>query len=205
MAYEFVAASSQTISGSISDIPPPRTIHVNWQYLGTPTSRFAWAIDSTTSPGRLQLQTTNNLEPMVTAVRSDGSVFQTAGTAIAASTWYSMTIKQSATNNRQLYTNGSLVGTGPTDVTVTINNLTIGTRIGATIFWNGYLSDLAIWNESLTDDEIVGLSKGFKPFRVRPQSLQLYIPLIRNIQDVRGVVSLTSFNGPTPISHPRMY
>jgi hypothetical protein len=65
-------------------------------------------------------------------------------------------------------------------------------------------AELAIWNVVLTIDEIRSLDKGFKPCRVRPQSLVFYAPLVREIIDLRDGIPLTN-NGTTPVDHPRVY
>lgn len=68
-----------------------------------------------------------------------------------------------------------------------------------------YLSDVAIWTVSLTDNEVSSLEKGFSPRRVRPSALIVHVPLVRNIQDVkRGLLPITA-QGVTPALHPRYY
>jgi hypothetical protein len=44
----------------------------------------------------------------------------------------------------------------------------------------GISAELGIWNAALTADEITSLFKGARTIQVRPQSLRLYSPLIRN-------------------------
>lgn len=71
--------------------------------------------------------------------------------------------------------------------------------------FSGLLSDCAIWNAALTDAEIASLAKGFKPTRIRPQSLVFYAPLLRNLQDIKGGLALINNNGATVADHPRVY
>jgi hypothetical protein len=40
---------------------------------------------------------------------------------------------------------------------------------------------------------------------VRPQSLRFYAPLIRDLQDVRGGLTITNTNSATVANHPRVY
>jgi hypothetical protein len=40
---------------------------------------------------------------------------------------------------------------------------------------------------------------------VRPQSLVFYAPLVRDLQDVRGGLTITNNNGATVAAHPRVY
>ena len=69
---------------------------------------------------------------------------------------------------------------------------------------DGQIAEAAIWNVALTDGEIASLAKGFKPTRIRPQSLVFYAPLIRNLQDTRKGMALTNNNAATVAAHPRV-
>lgn len=70
---------------------------------------------------------------------------------------------------------------------------------------NGLISELGIWNVVLTDAEIASLAAGFTPDQIRPQSLQFYAPLVRDLIDVRGGRAITNVNGATVSTHPRIY
>lgn len=71
--------------------------------------------------------------------------------------------------------------------------------------FDGLISEAAIWNVALTDDEVASLAKGFKPTRVRPQSLVFYAPLVRDLQDLTGALTITNNNTATVAEHPRVY
>jgi len=85
--------------------------------------------------------------------------------------------------------------------------------IGATSGFNYVISQLitgtiaepAIWNVALTDAEIASLAAGFTPDQIRPQSLQFYAPLVRNLIDVRGGRTITNVGSATVATHPRIY
>jgi hypothetical protein len=72
-------------------------------------------------------------------------------------------------------------------------------------FLNGSVAEAAIWNVALTDAEIASLNAGFTPDQIRPQSLQFYAPLVRNLQDQRGGISITNNSTATVAAHPRIY
>ena len=95
-----------------------------------------------------------------------------------------------------------------TDLTPTgINELLIGARrfSGAVgLYFDGSIAEAAIWNAALTDDEILSLAKGFTPDQIRPQNLVFYAPLIRELQDLRGGLTITNNNGATVSNHPRV-
>jgi hypothetical protein len=67
------------------------------------------------------------------------------------------------------------------------------------------LAEFAMWTAELTADEIASLEQGFKPFRVRPQNLLYYIPLVRDVADFRSGIALTPTDTPTVADHPRVY
>ena len=70
---------------------------------------------------------------------------------------------------------------------------------------NGYIAESAIWDIALNSSEINALAKGYKPSLIRPNKLQFYSPLIRNLIDTRKGVSITNNNSATVIQHPRIY
>lgn len=86
-----------------------------------------------------------------------------------------------------------------------VDRLAIGARTTNDLFVPGEVAEAAIWTAALTVAEMESLAAGFKPFRVRPQSLVFYAPLIRAAQDLRGGLALTENNGPTVANNPRVY
>lgn len=87
------------------------------------------------------------------------------------------------------------------------SSLWIGSTVGVagSVYFPGDICDCAIWSTDLSDAEIASLAKGFKPTRIRPQSLVFYAPLIRNLQDTRGGLTITNNNTATVAVHPRVY
>lgn len=71
-------------------------------------------------------------------------------------------------------------------------------------YLNGSIAEVAIWNAALTDAEIASLAAGFTPDQVRPQSLSLYAPLIRNLADLRLGRTITNVGGAIVSTHPRI-
>lgn len=71
--------------------------------------------------------------------------------------------------------------------------------------WIGLIAEVAIWNVALSAEDAGALAVGITPRLVRPQGLLFYAPLLRNIVDVRGGLTLTD-NGPSVVAdHPRIY
>lgn len=67
--------------------------------------------------------------------------------------------------------------------------------------WPGDIAELAIWPIVLTAGEAIALGKGYSPMVVHPTDLVLYAPLIRDIFDYTGQVTLTN-QGTTAANHP---
>jgi hypothetical protein len=75
---------------------------------------------------------------------------------------------------------------------------------GPTFTYQGAMAEFATWNATLTDAEIAALAAGFTADQIRPQSLQFYAPLIRDLVDLRAGRSITNVNGATVSTHPRI-
>jgi hypothetical protein len=114
-----------------------------------------------------------------------------------------------ATNSRTIYLNGANAVTNT--ATRTPNNIA-ETVIGARrfggilgLYFNGKIAEVGIWNAALTAAEVASLAKGMTCDKVRPQSLVFYVPLVRELQDVRQGLTITNNNGATVDNHPRVY
>jgi hypothetical protein len=72
-------------------------------------------------------------------------------------------------------------------------------------YFGGLIAEVGIWSAALTAEEVASLAKGMTCDKVRPQSLVFYAPLVRDLQDVRGGLTITNNNGATVATHPRVY
>lgn len=77
-------------------------------------------------------------------------------------------------------------------------------------FWASYIGDVAdfaVWQGvQLTADEAAAYHKGTSPKLIRPSSLRLHAPLIRDHQDTRSnTIAGSGFSGTTVAVHPRVY
>lgn len=88
------------------------------------------------------------------------------------------------------------------------NALTVGARYSNSVlgsYYAGSLAEIGVWSAVLTADEIASLARGVTPDKIRPQSLVFYAPLVRNLQDARGGLTITNNNAATVANHPRVY
>lgn len=81
--------------------------------------------------------------------------------------------------------------------------LNIMSRAGSSLFHDGDMAEMAIWGGVTLDaTEAATLGKGYAPPLVRPASLTLYVPMLRDNVALRGAAP--TFNGTTIADHPRM-
>lgn len=72
-------------------------------------------------------------------------------------------------------------------------------------YWStGDFAEYGLWQEALTGEDVAALGKGITCDKLRPEKLLSYIPLIRDLQDVRSGTSLTNASA-TVANHPRIY
>lgn len=214
MSLTLASASSQRITSTGAPITgAPLTIFCNFNPVATNVTYAIAGLDSSTTASRLlaiQADGAAGAKAQIAAV--NGGTFQStnAGINFSASAWQSLAGVFASATSRVAYMNGGNPGsTGTTSIAPdTINRISIGARGSGGSFlyhFNGSLSDVAMWSAELSSDEIASLGKGFKPSRIRPQSLVFYAPLIRDIQDVRDARTLTNTNGSTVSEQPRRY
>jgi hypothetical protein len=127
--------------------------------------------------------------------------------AMTVNTWNQLTGVFTSDTSRTVWQNASAATVDTTSVTdFTVNRTSIGIQAGnlsAPRPAAARIAEVAIWNIALSSDDINALSKGFSPQLVRPQNLVLYVPLIRNVGDLRNSLALTT-TGTTVADHPRI-
>jgi hypothetical protein len=125
-------------------------------------------------------------------------------------TWSHIAATYNGTN-LQLYRNGVADGSAAFSLSWGANNnpLSIGRNPTITPLnrnpWSGNLAEVGIWNTALPAAEIASLAKGMTCDKIRPQSLVFYAPLVRNLIDQKGGLTITNNNGATVANHPRVY
>jgi hypothetical protein len=140
----------------------------------------------------------STFNPGVSAINS------TSGTPFAE--WYHAAVTRGSVGG--LYLN-NVMSTLNTSVSFNATETFIGARRSTTFtveaYANGFMAEVGIYNATLSIAEINSLYKGFKPYRVRPQSLIFYSPLVRNLNDLKASRVITNNNTATAAVHPRVY
>jgi len=205
MAYNFTGTQRLDATRTISGFP--RT-HAMWLFPTSTASgvtRDSLLSLSTPSFHRNTIRwfstdgTNNTLQAVTTGTNGSGN--SESPTTFGANEWVHLAAVFSSTTSRRAYLNGvggTLntfdVGTQEDTVNILVGNLTAGR-----------IAEAAIWSAALSADEIASLAKGVTCGKVRPQSLIYYAPLIRDLQDLRGGLTITNTNSATVTNHPRVY
>jgi hypothetical protein len=212
MAYEFLQANSRsfTAPAAINNIPVPLSMFVRQQYPNMSSSRGVVSVytdGATTDFYSIENRLVSSNQQVRAYAATGGSAVQANVLAPGVDQWFAATGVWPTSAARRIYadttsgvSSGNLPGT-------TVNSLGIGmgTASGLGTF-SGQLAEFAVWSVDLTDADIASLARGFRPFRVRPQSLLYYVPLIRDVNEVRNSIALTtSANAPVVFNHPRVY
>lgn len=93
----------------------------------------------------------------------------------------------------------------PASIYSSTSDLNIARLTSGSFYFGGTMAEIGIWNTNLTDNQISSLSKGMTCNQVQPQNLVFYAPLVRDLQDVRGGLTITNNNAATVATHPRVY
>jgi len=212
MAYNFVRASQQRLRGSFSVNATPTTISF-WGNAAVNTLALgAFGISDSTGNEAVRGFFAGNLagDP-ISCASIDNGVGGTASNVgtFSVNTWHHGAVIFASTTSRTSYLDGvagttNTVSSDPTGLTDILIGAIMVSSAPANHF-DGNLSEVAVWNVALTAAEIVSLAKGFSPKKIRPQSLKFYAPIVRNIADYIGNVSLANQNSATVTSHNRIY
>jgi len=209
MAYNFVRASSQNISSTGLSIPVyPVTISA-WAYATIDTVAItivAWLQATTTERFQILFAGQAAGKPVrFNLVTSLVSSSDKTGPGFTINTWHHVCFVCTSSTLRETYVDGvagasNTVNNTPTNLT----RVTIGS-FATSQYFDGNISDVAIWSAALNVGEINSLAKGFAAKKIRPQSLEYYAPLVRNIYEYRNNPTLTNNNSATVATHNRIY
>jgi len=106
------------------------------------------------------------------------SIAQTT-TGVSADVWHHVCGVEASTTDRRVFIDGGSKGTDTTSSTPgTIQRIRVGVaELSASDFFDGDISQIAIWDVALTDAEIASLAAGVSPLRMRRDSLVAYWPI----------------------------
>jgi hypothetical protein len=211
MAFSF-NGTTQFLTATAPVTAVPLTVSC-WFYANNITANMALVVlEDVGGTHRFDLQALGATagDPIQCGTAAGGpSSFARTSTGFSANIWNHACGVQSGTNSRTAYLNaGSQGSNNGTQLPVGISVLKIGSiKVAGTnvSFFNGLIAEVGIWNTALTADEIASLAKGMTCDKVRPQNLVFYAPLVRELIDQKGGLTITNNNGATVANHPRVY
>ena len=219
MAYDF-NGTTQYVSGTSSPLGNRPTAYTMSCWVKAPAqlNSFVFALSNSTNNNYAIAigcggvnGTTNSAQVRFFARSEDptvgaGNINLGGGTAFD-NTFHHIAISWDNSTGR-LYVDGAEVVSGGSMGTLQdLNRIGIGAFVRASIalHFDGEIAECGMWSATLTQPEIASLAKGMTCNLVRPQSLAFYAPLMRNLQDVKGGLTLTNNNTATVANHPRVY
>lgn len=210
MAYDFNGTDQYIVTSSAPVTVFPYTIAC-WARKDLGTGGTLVSLGDSTNENTCAVLTTGGPFGEMAAATKFNAAGQSA-TAVSGSAitgvWFHAAGRFNTSTTVLAFANGVSGGTGTGNVTPTgLNRLSIGARVRSYVdgYFNGQIAEVGIWNAGLLVAEIQSLAKGVTCDKVRPQNLMFYAPLIRDLQDERGGLTLTNTNGATVADHPRVY
>ena len=214
MASKFTSAGSQYLSSLFSISPYPLTISCWFNAENTTANHALVYIGLSTNTSRFLLYAggaVTNDPISFDVIITGGGAARVASTTTGynANTWSHACGVATSSILRTVYLNGGSSGTNTvSSIPSTPDRLTIGSRLNIGIpgvFLDGSVAEVGIWNAALTADEIASLAQGMTCDKIRPQNLVYYAPLVRELIDQKGGLTITNNNGATVANHPRIY
>lgn len=210
MAYSFNGTNQALSVASAPATAAPLTLFLMLNPSSLATS-VPMSLRATATADRFEIDIGGASFPQTARFRAQSSSPAVQGqpqitSVIAQNVWYAHTGVAESSTSRYVFYNGTKSTQNTISVTpATLTTLSIGARSTISALFSGLVAEAAVWNAVLTDAEVTSLARGFKPFRIRPQSLQFYAPIVRNLQDLRGSRAITNNNSATVADHPRVY
>ena len=215
MAYDFNGTNQSMQTASTPVNTPPFTFAC-WFNVDTLTSANGAVLLGISHPAGFSryLMSMGQAPSPLYAFQTNASnvgAFVISTTNVSTATWSHGAAVFASNTERSVFLNGGNNATNTTNNAPTNANITrIG--IGAQFFnsttnspTDGKIAEVGIWNAALTAAEIASLAKGMTCDKVRPQSLIFYAPLVRDLIDQKGGLTITNNNGATVANHPRVY
>jgi hypothetical protein len=212
MAYGFVTANSQYLSVASAPAAAAPLTMACWFNPANDTTRLALlSIEDSTGAHRFELRAWGNVtgKPLRFGCAAGGSDAQAdTTTGFVANQWQHACAVAASATSRTVYLDAGSSGTNTVSRTPVVDRLKVGVfTFSSTLvnYFSGSIAEVGIWNAALTAAEVESLAKGMTCDKVRPESLVFYAPLVRDLQDLSGGLTITNNNAATVDTHPRVY
>lgn len=221
MAHSFTAASQQYLSApdnAVLDITGALTMSVWIKHTGNYPSTAVQGVFAKFLSGSNQRSyaiTITTAGFVQVPISADGSFnYITTGSTAVGTGWRHIGFTYNPSTRTEIFLDGAAHASRTDSVISSIFSGSAQLWIGVTasastsptnFYFDGLIAEAAVYNAALTAAEVASLAKGMTCDKVRPQSLVFYAPLVRNLQDVKGGLTITNNNTATVANHPRVY
>ena len=205
MAYNFLSTSRQRLTTATTPVTATPLTIACWYKHGDNAVQDTVSLASSTV-NHYTISSIGN-GSAVEFITNDGSGIVAARSTTNAilDNWnHACGVAENATS-RTIYLNGGSTATNTTSRTPSVSRIVTGARFTTTFAFTGQIAEVGIWNAALTFAEIASLANGMTCDKVRPQSLVFYTPLVRDLIDQKGGLTITNNNGATVADHTRVY
>jgi hypothetical protein len=219
MAYEFNGTDESLSLDATKVVVGNSGTICAWVYpTATPTAfnSIFWRIRTTAgsfnSPA-IALGAGNQIVLSVQDGSNSNLNFVSSNNAAPNNQWTHVSASWDQSDGGRIYINGGADGTAATSGTINVGT-THSQTIGARVVFSGSAFDrhfagrvavFAIYSVVLTAAEIASLAKGMTCDKIRPQNLVFYAPLVRDLIDQKGGLTITNNNAATVAAHTRVY
>jgi hypothetical protein len=211
MAYDFNGSNQYLSTASAPASGTPMTIAA-WFFPTASSVQVIGSVGEVIGLSRNQLTYDGNVagRPMRAFANGTGGNVQAQGGSTTLNAWnHGCAVFESVTF-REIFVNGISGATNSSNVGTqgSASGVQIGARtaINITDFeFDGLIAEVGIWNAALTAAEVASLARGMTCDKVRPQNLVFYAPLVRDLIDQKGGLTITNNNTATVANHPRVY
>jgi hypothetical protein len=204
MAYEF-NGSNQSLSSidPIDAVPLTIACWIKSDVLAVKNLIFLSDNNANANGWGMYLSAAGSLRGFVVAAGVSSDFGTTSSYSI--NTWHHACLSCPSNSERTVYLDagGQRTNTATRNVIAAgVTALRIGFLVNAL---DGLAAEVGVWSAALTQPEIASLARGMTCDKIRPQSLVFYAPLVRDLIDQKGGLTITNNNGATVAQHPRVY
>jgi hypothetical protein len=151
----------------------------------------------------------SNLGVQAASVGTNGTFVSQTDANTASGTLFHGCVVFASASSRTAYLDGTAAATNTSNVGTqnTADAVSIGAGWATTLggYYTGDIAEVGVWDVALSAAEVASLAKGFTCDRIRPGNLVFYAPLIRDLIDKIGGLTITNNNTATVANHPRVY
>lgn len=208
MSYNFASASSQHLSTASAPVTAEPFTLACWVRLSSITTMRVIALNGANGVRHQLSVGISDSGASAQSINGGNSGTSSSGNYVGTTNeWHHRAAVFDSSTSRTAYYNGTAGSTNTTNISITgINQITIGAGNNpAGTFVNGRIAEVGVWNVALNAAEIGSLADGMTCDKVRPDSLVFYAPLVRDLIDYSGGLTITNNNTATVAEHPRVY